>query len=662
MKKFTLCALALSGVLLVSAGAPKKFSGTIPAKSVDYTEAKGVQLLAPTKVANENKKVAPFRLNALKAENAAEGMTKAARTVSRADEATESGYKLLYTYPDEALFPIMHLTYAGTEYYSSMGGVLVPANVDVTFPNYTYIYDSTTGASFPEDLDWNWTYYSGVYSNTYMSYADTTSTYNLTEKFTPTKIMSYAVNVPQLKVGTDSVSATYDYTYQGTAYTDAMDMYVGGTGAPNPGYAAYLDSLYLANGYTNINYATMLSNYNAAYTFYATSGTVAAGKTTGSYYTSYSGKEMRNNYLEADLTEAGLTNDDFYGYTQLFSTGNAPSILSTLKFTAYVTTTVEKSATISLYKMNFNDAGTAYTLEQLYSAEQTFQSGTDGWQDFKIELFDEETENEYIALDPSSTYMILISGIDDFDAFMLTTNKFSITPGAYTPEWIHNRGTLYAVYLTSTGSFSLIDADLTMWADSNKTSLVCNPTLSVELGIEYPYIVPMINFTSSTTADYVDAGTTEVDGNLFDIGSGTVMAGEVNTFSNATADELTASIEYSSDALKDVLTVVVASGSDTASSSGAVTWKTAIRYIVYYATGDIPAGSWIKVSYKGATLKVNIPEYTAAGIGSVAADNEAVATQLYDLQGRKIVDGAKGIAIKQVKMADGSVKTTKVAL
>jgi hypothetical protein len=192
--------------------------------------------------------------------------------------------------------------------------------------------------------------------------------------------------------------------------------------------------------------------------------------------------------------------------------------------------------------------------------------------------------------------------------------------------------------------------------------MVCNPTLSVELGIEYPYIVPMINFTSSTTADYVDAGTTEVDGNLFDISYGTIMAGQVNTFSNATADELTASIEYSSDALKDVLTVVVASGSDTASSSGAVTWKTAIRYIVYYATGDIPAGSWIKVSYKGATLKVNIPEYTAAGIGSVAADNEAVATQLYDLQGRKLVDGAKGIAIKQVKMADGSVKTTKVAL
>jgi hypothetical protein len=662
MKKFTLCALALSGVLLVSAGAPKKFTATLPAKSVDLTEAKLIKMPTPAKLRINDYLNVPTNVATANDANV-EGYAKAARTVSRADEATSSSYNLLYSYPDGAFFPVMHLTYAGSEYYSQMGSVLIPADVDVTFPNYTYTYDETNGVSLLDDLDWSWTYYFGVYSSSYMYNYDNATTCDLTAKFTPLKIQSYQGYVPELVVGTDTISATWDYTNSSNVTTTYdMDLYIGGSADPNPGYGAYLDSLYTAKyNYSNIYYGAMLSNYNNADYAYSATGTVGAGSATGVFSDSYTGKTLREYYLGSSIENAGLSTDNFYGYTQLFSTGDAVATLSYLRFMFYIKTSVERSVTISLYKLNYNEEGTSMTLEQLYSAEQSFAAGTSGAQKFKIDLFDEETENEYLTLEPNGDYMIMLSGnLDEFEAFYPYMSSYENTIGKYTPEWFGMRGTVYAVYLTNSGTFSFISADMNFYGDSSKTSLVCYPTIGVTLGIEYPYITPMRSFTSTSTVKYVEQGSTEVDGVYFDYNN--VKVGELDLFSNATAEELTASLEYSSDALKEALSVAIVSGSDFTSSSGAVTFTTAIRSIVFRPSATIPAGSWIKVSHKGATLKVNIPEYDAAGIGSVAADNEAVATQLYDLQGRKLVDGAKGIAIKQVKMADGSVKTTKVAL
>ena len=49
-----------------------------------------------------------------------------------------------------------------------------------------------------------------------------------------------------------------------------------------------------------------------------------------------------------------------------------------------------------------------------------------------------------------------------------------------------------------------------------------------------------------------------------------------------------------------------------------------------------------------------------SGIGDVVADGEAVATEYFDLQGRKLAGETNGVVIKKMTMTDGSVKAVKV--
>ena len=72
------------------------------------------------------------------------------------------------------------------------------------------------------------------------------------------------------------------------------------------------------------------------------------------------------------------------------------------------------------------------------------------------------------------------------------------------------------------------------------------------------------------------------------------------------------------------------------------------------------SGGTITLDNFGEKFVINVPAYETSAIGSVVADGEAVATELYDLQGRKLSGDAQGIVVKKMTMADGSVKTVKV--
>lgn len=63
-----------------------------------------------------------------------------------------------------------------------------------------------------------------------------------------------------------------------------------------------------------------------------------------------------------------------------------------------------------------------------------------------------------------------------------------------------------------------------------------------------------------------------------------------------------------------------------------------------------------------ATVTVKYVYADPAGINEAIANGEAVAVTYYDMAGRKVLNPGKGLFIKKAMMADGTVKTVKVAV
>lgn len=594
-------------------------------------------------------KVAKSAITSLKSNNNESPISRAEAT----DPAT--GAHLMYLTPNGSFYPIVRFNQAGSDilYYMNLDQILVPAGKELTFPNFSYTYSAEDGLDFPENLDWDWAYYMGLYDSQYVMTKEKASGYDLTTTLWPGRTLNFEFPTPELTVGEN----TYYPSYKDIDENKVVDMTlaIGGTGGFNQGFT---DALISTGKYSNFEFNVVLSNYNAAEVFGSYSEVVGAGKTVNALFSGTSVAAIRDNHLKSGMEAGGVTSDDFYGIAQQFVTGPTNAILSNVILPAFIVGAEGNDISLTIYQLTPD--GESVKLTQVYEALHTLEADTKGWTRIYFDIFDEETENEYIVLEPNAEYMFLISDIEDLDAFLPQMAEFQNNVGEFTADWF-KRGMVTDIYLRN-GSFYQIDADMNWGVQGNSSARAFYPSINFELTLKYPYICPVLYFEDQNHGYYPEVGVSEIEMPLFpyqDEQSSTNL-GSIYVFSDATAEELQASMEYSSEDLKSKINAVVANGNDLKYEGQNYASKTAQRIVQVEALEDIPAGSWIKLHNYNETLTINLPAYELSGIGDVVADGETVATEYFDLQGRKLAGEANGVVIKKMTMADGSVKAVKV--
>lgn len=641
MKKFTFLTLAAGAALIASASTPKQVTMTMPNERAYDSKLVATKVTQPTRELLQSK-VAKATINLAKYNNASQ-VNRAEATDAATDE------HLMYLAPNGSFYPIVHFNQQGSDiyYYMPQNQILVPAGKELTFPNYTYTYNSETGLAFPENLNWDWTYYMGIYDTQYVGSQEKASDYDLTAALWPGRTINLTFPTPELTVGEN----TYYPSYKANDEDVDIELVIGGYGGFNPGM---IDALVATGMYSNFATNVMLYNYNAAVDVQSYSETVGAGKTVGAAFSGTSVAAVRDNHLKTYMDAGGVTSNDFYGLAQQFTTGPTNAILSHISFTALIAGEAGNDISLTIYQLTPD--GESVRLNQVYEGLYTLEAETRAWTTVNFDMFDEETENEYIVLEPNAEYMLLISDIEDLDAFIPQMAEYQNIIGDFTAEWF-KRGVVSNIYLKD-GTLYPIDSDISWAVSGNTNARAFYPSINFELGLKYPYICPVLYFVDSTHGYYPEVGVSEIEMPLFPHNS--TNLGSVYVFSDATAEELTATLEYSSDDLKSKINVVIADGKDIQFQGDQFASKTSQRIIQVEALENIPAGSWIKVHNYKESLTITLPAYELSGIGDVVADSEAVGTEYFDLQGRKLAGEANGIVIKKMTMADGSVKAVKV--
>ncbi len=648
MKKFTLSSILLCNVLLVSAG---NTPAIITVKPLPQVETEPMVTVAVKKDASQN-------LKAEKTINHRFQNDEIAPVVKKANTADAEAITPFYLYPQFTLFPITWINQnkedgsVGTYYVDHNGDWFLPAGTDITFYNSSYYIGEDGKINIDESSSYEWYFATGAFNdNGYNVFK--TSELDLTTGFASYRIENYSgFPVPQLTLGDK------DFTI-GTEGDNGLVpdyMLVGGSSAFNRGVQDY----YEANaGWYNFSNRSRVVNYSHATEVLSYSNSIGAGYKADAFYSS-SAKDVRNKVLANTLKNYGVSADAFLGYGEVFTTGPATNaILSSIGVSAVVTVNAGDEVDVFLYKITQEGEGenAVEKWETIWSGVHSFEKAINGGIEYvHIEFFDEETESEYITLEPNTTYMFAVTGVDNLPSFVPTADKFvydsSLPP--YNPD-VYNRNNVYAIY-TVNNQLAPVPVDIN-WTNSTDQTYTIYPSMGLEMDIKYPALTPVFKFINTTGGYNIDPTDNVVDAEFFEVEGNNMTL--VVAHSDASKEELLKSIEYSTPELKDLIYVNITNG-DNGTNAAGVVFYSSVRQIGILALGDIPADSWIKFNNFGTTLTINLPAHDMSGIGDVVADGEAVATEYFDLQGRKLAGEANGVVIKKMTMADGSVKAIKV--
>ncbi|WP_295731574.1 hypothetical protein [uncultured Muribaculum sp.] len=656
MKKFTLVTLAVGSILFLHAASPKVVN-VVKLPQHDILKDAKTQMSARI---NAETTTTGFSISNLE-KNAASPIKN---NVSRVETNSEATIFPNYRYPSGALFPIwwvyQNQGQNGEEkivgpVYFGLGNMLVPAGHEVTFPNFTY----NSEGDFVQDASWEWQYETGIFHSQYNTALATSTDADLSASLAPMPIMNYGVDAPILAVGDQEFAL--GTTEQGEFYP--LSINPGGNGGLNPGDESINATRYRL---TNGAYRSWITNYSNADEVLGYSNVIGAGVDANGFYSGVSCNDLRNRMLADDLEAYGIDASAFYGYAQTFRSSSQGGVLSQIAMPTSVKAKAGSEITVTLYKIESEGEGDSavdkyieiasgiYTVDQdVTSSDLTFVT---------LDLFDEETEEEYIILEPNSLYLVLYSDIAGLDAFVPSTPQFSFDATdihTIATADMQNRNGVFAMYLLDDG-FAPVPVDFNWRVSETSPQRKYYPALPIELAISYPYITPMGVFTSSNTYNMIPAENNSVDAEIFSMGEDYYPMGVVVAYSDMSAEDLLNSVEYSSEDLKEKISLNVRAADDYTVPGQSVTFPSVERRINVYVMDDVPTGSWIKLHNYNQTLTINIPSYEFSGIGDIVADGEAVASEYFDLQGRKVAGEAKGIMIKKMTMADGSVKAVKV--
>ena len=652
MKKFTLSALAIALAVTSMAATPIKTlrTPTTTQRSFEASEiptwTQSTKLDKSLKSAIKNDLI--FKANAFSVANEAS---------NEATDETTTAATPLYMYPTGTFFPIIHYNQVVEgelkTYYETMGKALIPANKVTPFQNVSYISNNEgLFLAGEEGQSYTWTYYFGLYGASESgSFYDTTTDYSLeTPLFPHAAQNSSKTRMPVLQSGDNA----YIPTFASGAYQYYMSLAIGGNGAWNKGMENYYSQ---EVGLSNFQYDVRLSNYNVNDWGYINEVVTDGNSKSNAIFGESSPTDIRNSHISSGLEAEGLSVDDFYGMGQYFFTADNVAVLSSIKLIAYVECEAGQEVNLQLFRVS-EESG---SLELMYDGIHTFEEATKGAPTISFDIFDEETENEYIVLPANSSFILLLSGTSDFGVFMPTMTQCPLVNGSLSPEQVDRTlfgPSYFLAYIDNDGGLYPYEVD-SNWRLSNG-DVVFYTNLDYELGISYPFITPQFVYASSNTANFANFGDTEADAVYYKVAiseTQSLTMAQVVFLSDASAEELKASATFSPESLKDNIVFELYNGNDIPGTSYNET--SAVRHLQIAPIAEMSGGT-ITLDNFGEKFVINVPAYETSAIGSVVADGEAVATELYDLQGRKLSGDAQGIVVKKMTMADGSVKTVKV--
>ncbi|WP_290150086.1 hypothetical protein [Muribaculum intestinale] len=527
------------------------------------------------------------------------------------------------------------------EYTFVNGSALIP-NGKNEWQNL--VYDKTTG-NVIEGIESTWQYMNSWYGQDKLGYIDESKEHNLTYVATPCARRDFAWEAPSLTVGgqTYQPKANWDKEKK-----DVESVVVGGDGNLNPGYRKYMETKYNRTEMKPTAYITDVYS-EALASMYGYSNAFGAG-TDVSFYSGTSINDVRTQYLQKNNKYP--ENGQFIGFGQSFNTGCAPVVLKKIGIKGCFGLAVGDEVTFNIIDVTNNKLVTS----TIYTAEE---ATSDNYVDTEIitEIFDETTELDYVILEAETTYLFTIEGVEGLKTFVPNLISYNATDYPNIPQAF--MANTYVLFTNDEGELIPVQASSWVYSLLSSEPNGYAPSMGWILDVEYPYTVPAYAYTGVTATDipdFFESDDDEIDVKFFSIEGSSAALPVIVTDMDSTT--LANSIEYSSEALKEALYVGVKNNSGDIVNG--ITFTSAEYGITIIPLADIPAGSWIKVNNITNSLKINLPAYELSGIGDVVADGEAVATEYFDLQGRKLAGEAHGVVIKKMTMADGSVKAVKV--
>ena len=531
--------------------------------------------------------------------------------------------------------------------YYMAGEPLTPYG-EVTWANLTY--NPTTGTVVESPVS-AWEYTQNFYGYQQPFYLMSDNNDDLKVSAGPCEIQNYSIDVPKLTVNNVSYQyAAGDYDNEDNLIETVGSYIIGGNGLMTPGVMDYYNQNLGTKDWSSKLFLNDI-NSPALLTSYGYNNLIGAGTST-QMYGDASVNDVRNAYITGNKIDVP-ENSSFVGFGQIFYTGDAAPIIKSIALEAFCKLKRGDEITITLFDLTNNEQ----VASGIYSYPYTTDFDRFYIEEIGFEIYDEDNDKDYISLKPNTRYILYVDGVENLEGFVPTLMPFDVKNHPNIPQAFD--GDIVLIYQGEDG-LSTVEGnyyayDLQGIVETGGYA----PSMNWKLEVEYPYIIPAYALTAATggTADRFEISDTEVDVKWFDVQDLTVA--QIDFISDMNVKDIEANMEFSSEELKNAINYSIIKRDDYESVGGFALTTTA-KYLQVIAKESIPAGSWIKLNNKNTSLKINLPAHEMSGIGDVVADGEAVATEYFDLQGRKVAGEAKGIMIKKMTMADGSVKAVKV--
>lgn len=633
-------------------------------------------------------------------------------TVNRAI-ADGSKWNLSYALPGGAFFT--NISYLQTIKRKSDGemlqarrigeqlGFVVPPFVENEWTNLVQKTSFTATGSIntewlPETESLKWIAFSGDYTDSYIYNRFDSECYDLAAVSKPS-MADRPLMAPAFFYG-DDVFQMVDKTGQ---YVTSM--YVGGSGGWSQKKLASLQDEFettLNNAERTPVIVTISDAQNGRATLYdddnwislPLNGRMVVGNQAGLIFNGISA----NDAFQKQWETFGYEDFTFDGFYERIPASNADYIAKSLEISALYYGPASTPISYRIYDISGDtpallQEGQMTPTEELLPTDERDADGNvlyGGQITLEASLEDvfAEEEGAFLNVKAGTELMIEFVGGEQVAAFGPWMTEYDYSNG---PDINTAKNLAGAVVLDSEGGMGMIPMNLffgtyatdPLTGEETDELIGFNKHTSFMVGleIEYPYLAAFSRFIPASQEsngvthygnaydfygdekDAVDIqflnfkyNETDGSGNL----TGNVMQTNCaiyNLVSNAKAADIV--LTYSDDAVKNAVVAAVEDGDQIKTSTSTYDAGYVSVYIAPVSGATLPTTGWVKASYKGHEVTFNLTE--TSGIEDVVAnDGEAVATEYFDLQGRKVAGEAKGIMIKKMTMADGSVKAVKV--
>lgn len=565
--------------------------------------------------------------------------------------AGEEAVTVQYAYPVGTLFNYMFFSSNGVPGYWSGSPTYctVPALDNINFRNNSFYVAGNTPKRANEGYEYTWTFEFESGDKT------ETSDYNLEWPTTPSFYHGYGIYTPKLSLG-DSPAFQLGYVVENDKGQDNFYRNFMITGGGN--YISEEDKQYYEdkNNWTDIevNYKMYNAAYKGAESYY-TSNVFNIGDRPATGVTMASINEAWADLMDSE--EADITDVKLVGMGQVFQDPGQAWSISKMEITVYGNIDAGATFDVCFYNLDENGAMGEQIKKFTYTCESKVGSLTKAAPlTFEIPFTTVDEIGDELGYQMIDGGMVMMfEGLAD----NAKIHAFAPPVGAYP----HKRGVInnlsdYNLYglvqykEDGVEKTSMVANRYMFGTDDDATEYTWPVTFNFQMAAEYPYMIP----TQVASAEgWVDVESDDITVELKKDGDYSLF----QVYCSGTVEDLSIYRVGDDTEIPEWLSV----GIEDANEYFTNLTGEARAYVIQFALTDgaTPGGCEVAVEYKGIknVYKIN-PELS--GIEGVVDNGvETVASEYYDLQGRKLYnEPANGLFIRKDIKADGSVKSVKV--